>query len=63
MKNAVKFITSLGFLQHNVYAILANLITLKIRDAIRLIYILDNSRKKNYGLGVKGSPSRKKKVI
>ena len=61
MKNAVESITSLDFLQGNVYAILFNLFTLKIRDVIRLIYILDNSSKKNYGLGFKGSPSRKKK--
>ena len=33
MKNVVKFITSLDFFQHNVYAILADLITLKIRVA------------------------------
>ena len=63
MKNAVESITSLDFLQGNVYAILANLFTLKIRDVIRLIYILDNSSKKNYGLGFKGSPSRKKKLF
>ena len=63
MKNAVESITSLDFLQGNVYAILFNLFTLKIRDVIRLIYILDNSSKKNYGLGFKGSPSRKKKLF
>ncbi|XP_075658769.1 wound-induced protein WIN1-like [Castanea sativa] len=54
MKNVVEFITALDFLQHNVYAILADLITLKIRDVIRSIYVLDNSCKKNYGLGFKG---------
>ena len=51
MKNVVKFTTSLDFLQHNVYAILADLITLKIREVTRLIcWIIPARRIMNWAL-------------
>ena len=60
MKN-VEFITSLDFLQHNAYAILADIITLKIREVTRLIcWIIPARRIMNWALR---GLLKKKKVI